>query len=146
MLLCLSGWLVIAHGVETWKLRDRQLMSSVEEATSVDRTQWRFLAYGARIGEALYLLRIPFLDISPGGSDSAEFHRRLGEELELHPVPTIVIADRFVMDGMPHTARSEWSWSVDTAPLEGWELLRRRGRAYAGRWVPKGTPIPETRK
>jgi hypothetical protein len=45
------GWLLMAHGAATWKLRERQLMMAIEEATDVDRTKWRFLAHGARVGK-----------------------------------------------------------------------------------------------
>ena len=142
LLLALAGWFLVAHAADSWKLRERNLMAAIEEATNLDRTKWRFLAYGARVGEGLFLLRLPYEDVSPKGSDVNDLFRRLAEQLARHPVPTVVIADRFVMDGMPHTARNQWPWALDTMDLPGWEIMRRNGRAYAGRWVP---PVPETR-
>lgn len=141
MLVVLSIFVIGSHGLDTWKLRERVLMSAIEEAADVDQPHWRFLVDGARVGVGLRILGIPYEDLSPRGTESENMLSRLQRELAIKPVPTIVIADRFVMDGMPHTARNQWPWAVDHIDLPGWEILRRGGRAFAARWRP---PRPET--
>jgi hypothetical protein len=137
-LAVVAAGILFAHVWDSWRLRDRNLMDAIEEASSVDRQEWRFLAHGARVGTALRLLGIPYTDISPKGSGEGEFFRRLGEEIQASPVPTIVIHDRFVMDGMPYTLRHQTPIAIDEADIPGWELMRRNGRAFAGRWRPPG--------
>jgi hypothetical protein len=151
-ILGLCAWLLYAHALPTWRLRGRRLMSSVEEAVRVDHARWRFLAYGGRVKEALALLGIPelrdgapraegtYLDIAPRGTDVDQFFALLEEERERYPIPTIVIADRFVIDGMPFRDGLDGIWGIDSNELPGWDIVRRRGRAYMGRWVP-----PESR-
>jgi len=154
ILLGLSAWLLVAHGRATWDLRERQLMSSVEEAARVDYTKWRFLAHEARVGEALYLIGIDqysgvgppegkFSYVMSKAPNADDFFELLEVELRKHRVPTIVIADRFVMDGMPDTMRADFVWGLDRGDLPGWDIVRRRGRAYAGRWCP---PESESRQ
>lgn len=147
-------WLLAAHGAPTWRLRDRQLMSSVEEAVRVDHARWRFLAYGGRVKGALVMMGLPelhdgapraegtFLDIAPRGIGVEGFFKLLEEEQERYPIPTIVIADRFVIDGMPFRAGLDGTWGIDRNELPGWDIVRRKGRGYAGRWVP---PRPQSR-
>jgi hypothetical protein len=137
----LSLWILTAHAWDSWKLRERNLMAAIEEATNVDHGKWRFLALGARVGTGFRLLGIPYVEISTKGSGEGEYLPRVGEEILRNPVPTIVIHDRFVMDGMPYTLRHEGPIALDTGDLPNWELVRRSGRAYAGRWRP---PVPET--
>jgi hypothetical protein len=145
-LIGLGFGILWAHGLDTWKLRERKLMLSVEQAVDVDRARWRFLVDGGRTGAALSIMRIPYLDLSRGENGTVDILARLQEELERRPVPTTVIADRFVMDGMPHTARSDWPWPVDQLGLPGWQILRRDGRAFAGRWTPpQAESSPTTR-
>jgi hypothetical protein len=157
LLLGLIAWVLYAHGAHSWQLRDRQLMRSVEEAVRVDRSRWRFLAYGGRVKEALVMLNVPelkdgaptaegtFLDIAPRGTGVDEFFTMLEAERGRYPIPTIVIADRFVIDGMPFRARLDGTWGIDSNELAGWDIVRRRGRAYLGRWVPPASDSrPET--
>jgi hypothetical protein len=58
------------------------------------------------------------------------------QEIARNPIPTIVIADRFVNDGMPDTARTEGRWALDTMDVPEVELVRVEGRAVALRWRP----------
>jgi hypothetical protein len=147
ILIGLALWVLVAHGLSTWDLRERRLMSSVEEAARVDYTKWRFLAHEARVGEALYLIGIDqysgagrregtFSYLIPKAPNAEDFFDLLELELKKHPIQTIVIADRFVMDGMPDTMRADFVWGLDQGDLPGWDIVRRRGRAYAGRWCP----------
>ena len=152
MLLALSAWLLIAHGKWTWELRDRKLMTAVDEATRVDRDRWRFVVNGARSAEALYLLGFKphdengpeegtYRDLAIHGGSDAVFLENLTAELQAHPIPTVVITDRFVMDGMPYTAWSDQQWAMDRSDfaLPGFELVRRGNppRAFAARWTPE---------
>jgi hypothetical protein len=151
LLLGLTAWLLIAHGKWTWALRERRLMTAVVEVAGPEWRRWRFIANGARPSEALHLLGArPFAEGAPlagtyrdlaiKGGDDAVFLANLAAELQARPVPTIVITDRFVMDGMPYTAWSEHSWGMDRPGFElpGFELVRKGSppRTYAARFSP----------
>jgi hypothetical protein len=47
-----------------------------------------------------------------------------------------------VVDGMPFRRGLDGTWGIDTNELPGWDIVRRKGRGYAGRWVP---PQPQSR-
>jgi hypothetical protein len=149
ILLALSAWLLFSHGIETWKLRERRLMLAIERVADVDRSKWRFLATESRVGAALHLMGIPYTDLGRHRMTLDDVVLELAREQKEQRVPSIVIVDRFVMDGMPFTRKDgPKPWALDTIPNPPeWELVRWDGVTYAGKWTPSRLqPAPESGK
>lgn len=139
LLLGLAGWLAVAHGPTTWMLRERTVVTSVREATTSARGDWRFLAASVRAHQAMALLRVPHdrIDEGPGVLD------RLREELEKRPAPTAILWDRGLLDGMPHALRHvrRAVTEIDTRVLpDDWKKITRDGLVHGLAWTPPGHP------
>jgi hypothetical protein len=144
ILVLLASWLLAAHGPYTWRLRERTLMTAVAEVARDGGTPWRFLVWEAREGVALYLLgHRDHEQILQRGMTVAEGLEEISRRIEARPVPTVVIADRFVMDGMPYTMKRRFEWVTDWMQNPpNWEIVRKDGRGYAARYRP---PDPDSR-
>jgi hypothetical protein len=147
LIAALAAWILVAHGPWTWRLRERHLSRAVRLAADVDRSQWRFIAYGGRVATGLRLIGIPeetgearlghYVDIAVTDLGDANPMVVVEQEVARHPIATIVIADRFVNDGMPDDLRSASGWALDTVDHPGCEIVRIDGLAIAGRWRPE---------
>jgi hypothetical protein len=146
LLLATSIWIVVAHGPYTWRLRDRSFMRSMEAATAVDKTRWRFLAASVRADQALQMLDIPHRNVKEGPNALEDVNK----ELAAFPNPTTIVWDRGLIDGMPYSLRHarEFYWEIDTMPVPSfWERLYQDGMVHAVRWTPPDpTSQPASRK
>jgi hypothetical protein len=135
VLLVFAAWLLAAHAAPTWTLRERALIQAIEHAASVDRDRWRFIAASTRADLALTLAGVPHATVPEGERAIA----RVEAELVAQPRPTVVVWDRGILDGMPHSIRNlrDALTDLDTVRLPAsFEKLERDGLAYGVRWTP----------
>jgi hypothetical protein len=135
ILVLLTAWFLAAHGASTWRLRDRSFIRSMEAAVNVDRKEWRFLAASLNAHTALDLLEVPHDAIR----ESPRSLEDVARALRANPVPTTVLWDRGLGDGMPNTLRQagEIVSEIDTMPMPPtWERLMVGKQVYGIRWRP----------
>jgi hypothetical protein len=123
------------HGPTTWKLRERQFMSAIEDAAGSERAGVLYVAHGVRAGTGLMLTGVSYTTIPENRtipSVLAEFEGRA------QPI-VIVTADRLVLSGMPEAEarRRSLSEPFDLLPdKSGLRFVRRQGLVCAIRIDP----------
>ncbi len=147
-LLILAATAFTLHYPNLLVLRDSSLMSAVKEAVGLGGGHNRILAHGNHVATALTLLGVDHAVLPDVPGDPEPF-ASLFRELSEHRVPTTVIVNRFVQDGMPYTMshRHEARWGLDVQPDEGssadgavWRLYKRSGLVFAIIVIPHPHP------
>jgi hypothetical protein len=126
---------VYLHGPSTNALRDRKMMASVQAALDDGRDHWRVIAHGGHIGGALTMLAVPHTAVP---QDVGDAFVRLAAELD-PGLPTLVITDRFALDGMPATvSRFPIRMAIDDlTDAEGVHFMRHHGLVFAVQFNPR---------
>jgi hypothetical protein len=130
-LAAVAGLILASHLPSTVRLRDRRLMAAVEKATARAPPEARFLSMGLRVDLAFSMAGIPEDRSSNVVGDVLIGLRR---RIESSPVPTMVVIDRFVWDGMLYTLDHVGNLYHELDRLEPTariRLFRAEGRVFA---------------
>jgi hypothetical protein len=137
ILICMAVAFLAAHGKNTLRLRERNLISAVTalgDTSGVD-----VYVEGHRVGSAFSLLqrRRTVLETSRQANETFLFN-----EVAIRPRPMLFVIDRMVQDGSPDALAhlSEYDHHFDLRPdTEDLRFERWQGLVYAIRYTPHST-------
>jgi hypothetical protein len=120
------------------RLRDDSLYRAVRHAVERGGEDCVYVSLGTRATAALSTLDViqepvPDNPIVPFPRDMADACRRALRKMQAIPGPSMIVVDRFVRDGMPHTLRNLHRFDFLDGLLDTPEVtvLRQDGHVYA---------------